>query len=80
MAYIRLLHDLERKAGDLGLDGEERLALRQAKSRPLPGDVKAYLERNHLQMLPLSKNWKPPERLKNLPRPSGKIKVQFAKF
>lgn len=45
LAYSRLLYDVEREARDMKLDGEGRLALRQAKSVPILDDIKAYLER-----------------------------------
>jgi len=45
LAYIRLLYDVEREARDMKLNGEERLALRLAKSVRILDDIKAYLER-----------------------------------
>lgn len=54
LAYIRLLYDIEREARDLKLDGEGRLALRQAKSAPILDDIKAYLERELPKVLPKS--------------------------
>jgi hypothetical protein len=45
---------VEREARDLKLDGEGRLALRQAKSVPILDDIKAYLEREQPQLLPKS--------------------------
>jgi transposase len=54
LAYIRLLYDVEREVRDLKLDREGRLALRQAKSRPILGDIKAYLEREQPKVLPKS--------------------------
>ncbi|MCP5116139.1 MAG: IS66 family transposase, partial [bacterium] len=44
LAYIRLLYDVEREARDRELSAAERLALRQAKSKPILDDIKAYLE------------------------------------
>jgi transposase len=54
LAYIRLLYDVEREARDMKLDGEGRLALRQAKSVPILDDIKAYLEREQPKVLPKS--------------------------
>jgi hypothetical protein len=54
LAYSRLLYDVEREARDMKLDGEGRLALRQAKSVPILDDIKAYLEREQPNVLPKS--------------------------
>jgi transposase len=54
LAYIRLLYDVEREARSLGLRGEARKALRQAKSVPILDDIKAYLEREQPAVLPKS--------------------------
>jgi hypothetical protein len=53
LACIQLLYDVEREARD-GELGAERLALRQARSRPLLQDLRAYLERERRQVLPKS--------------------------
>jgi hypothetical protein len=54
LAYVRLLYDVEREAGDQNLEGEERRALRQAKSLPILADIHAYLERERPEVLPKS--------------------------
>jgi len=54
LAYIRLLYDVEREARDMKLNGEERLALRLAKSVRILDDIKAYLERERPNVLPKS--------------------------
>lgn len=54
LAYIRLLYDVEREARTLGLTGEARKTLRQAKSIPILEDIKAYLEREQPAVLPKS--------------------------
>jgi len=54
LAYIRLLYDVEREAQNMGLTGEARKALRQAKSVPILEDIKAYLEREQPAVLPKS--------------------------
>jgi transposase len=54
LAYIRLLYDVEREARDMKLDGERRLALRQAKSVRILDDIKAYLQREQPKVLPKS--------------------------
>jgi transposase len=54
LAYIRLLYDVEREAKEMKLHGEGRLALRQARSVPILDDIKAYLEREHPNVLPKS--------------------------
>ena len=51
---IHLLYDVEREARDGELNAAGRLALRQARSRPLLEDLKAYLERERRQVLPKS--------------------------
>jgi hypothetical protein len=52
LAYIRLLYDVEREAGQRKLDGEARRALRQQKSKPILDDIHAYLEREQPRVLP----------------------------
>jgi hypothetical protein len=54
LAYIRLLYDVEREAGERKLDGEARRALRQEKSKPILDDIHAYLEREQPRVLPKS--------------------------
>jgi len=54
MAYIGLLYDVEREARDRKLNAAERLALRQAKARPVLDDIKAYLETEKPKVLPKS--------------------------
>jgi hypothetical protein len=54
LAYIRLLYDVEREARERQMSSEERRALRQARSRPILGDIHAYLEREQLKVLPKS--------------------------
>jgi transposase len=54
LAYIRLLYDVEREARNMGLTGEGRKALRQAKSVPILEDIKTYLEREQPAVLPKS--------------------------
>ena len=54
LAYIRLLYDVEREARDRKLDREGRRALRQAKSKPILDDIRAYLEREQSKVLPKS--------------------------
>jgi hypothetical protein len=54
LAYIRLLYDVEGEAGDMKLRREGRLALRQAKSKPILDDIQAYLEREQPNVLPKS--------------------------
>jgi transposase len=54
LAYMHLLYDVEREAREGELGTAERLALRQARSRPLLDDLKAYLERERPQVLPKS--------------------------
>ena len=54
LAYIRLLYDVEREARTMGLAGEERKALRQARSLPILADIKTYLEREQPAVLPKS--------------------------
>jgi len=54
LAYIRLLYDVEREARTMGLTGESRKALRQAKSVSILQDIKAYLEREQPAVLPKS--------------------------
>jgi transposase len=54
LAYIRLLYDVEREGRAMGMTGEARKALRQAKSVPILEDIKAYLEREQPNVLPKS--------------------------
>jgi transposase len=54
LAYIRLLYDVEREARDRNLRGEERRVLRQARSRPILDDIRAYLEAEQPKVLPKS--------------------------
>lgn len=54
LAYIRLLYDVERVARDQKLGPEARRALRQARSKPILEDIRAYLEREQPQVLPKS--------------------------
>lgn len=54
LAYVRLLYDVEREAREQTMDSAQRLALRQAQSRPVLDDIKIYLEREQLQVLPKS--------------------------
>jgi len=54
LAYIHLLYDVEREARDGELDAAGRRTLRQARSRPLLQDLKAYLERERPHVLPKS--------------------------
>ncbi|MCP5113744.1 MAG: IS66 family transposase, partial [bacterium] len=53
-AYVGLLYDVEREARDRELSAAERLALRQAKSKPILDDIKAYLEAEREKVLPKS--------------------------
>jgi hypothetical protein len=54
LAYIRLLYDVERQARDRQLSGQDRWALRQARSRPILDDIRAYLEAERPKVLPKS--------------------------
>jgi transposase len=54
LAYIRLLYDVEREAGERKLKGEARRSLRQEKSKLILDDIRAYLEREQPQVLPKS--------------------------
>jgi transposase len=54
LAYVRLLYDVEREADDRNLEGDDRRAMRQAKSLPILTDIHAYLERERSQVLPKS--------------------------
>jgi len=54
LAYVRLLCDVEREARNMGMTGEARKALRQARSVPILEDIKAYLEREQPAVLPKS--------------------------
>jgi hypothetical protein len=48
------LYKIEREARDRKLNADHRLALRQAKSRPILDDLKKYLETEKLNVLPKS--------------------------
>jgi hypothetical protein len=54
LAYIRLLYDVEREAGERKLKGEARRVLRQEKSKLILEDIRTYLEREQPQVLPKS--------------------------
>jgi transposase len=54
LAYVGLLYKVEREARDRKLNADHRLALRQAKSRPILDDLKKYLETEKLNVLPKS--------------------------
>jgi len=54
LAYIRLLYDVEREAGERKLKGEARRALRQEKSKLISMTSVLYLEREQPQVLPKS--------------------------
>ena len=54
LAYIRLLYEVEREAGERKLKGEARRVLRQEKSKPILDDIRAYLEREQPHVLPKS--------------------------
>jgi len=54
LAYIRLLYDVEREAGERKLKGEARRVLRQEKSKRILDDIRAYLQREQPQVLPKS--------------------------
>jgi transposase len=54
LAYIRLLYDVEREARERKLSGNERRALRQARSLPILADIRAYLETERPNVLPKS--------------------------
>jgi transposase len=54
LAYIRLLYDVEREAQERQLQGEARRALRQGKSKPILEDIRTYLKREQVQVLPKS--------------------------
>ena len=54
LAYVRLLYDVEREAKVMGMTGDARKALRQAKSAPILEDIKTYLEREQPAVLPKS--------------------------
>jgi hypothetical protein len=54
LAYIRLLYDVEREARDRKLSGDERRSLRQARSLPILGDIRTYLETERPNVLPKS--------------------------
>lgn len=43
-AYNRLLYDVAREARERKLDGETRRAVREARSKPILKDIRAYLE------------------------------------
>jgi hypothetical protein len=54
LAVIRLLYDVERDATSGGLDADERLALRQQRSRPLLDQLHAWLLDEKNAVLPKS--------------------------
>ena len=54
LAYLRLLYDVEREAREQKRRGEARRLLRQAQSKPILNDIRAYLEREQPQVLPKS--------------------------
>jgi transposase len=54
LAYARLLYDVESEAREQGLRGEDRLALRQEKSKPILDDIHKYLMSQRLDVLPKS--------------------------
>ena len=54
LAYIHLLYEVERQAREAQWDAAARLALRQERAQPLLDDLKAYLERERLKVLPKS--------------------------
>jgi len=54
LAYVGLLYDVEREARDCHLNADQRLALRQARSRPILEDIKNYLEAEKPKVLPKS--------------------------
>ena len=54
LAYIRLVYDVEREAGERKLKGEARRVLRQEKSKLILDDIRAYLQREQAQVLPKS--------------------------
>ncbi len=54
LAWIRLLYGVEREARELKLDSDGRLALRQKKSKPILKDIKKYLLRERVEVLPKS--------------------------
>jgi hypothetical protein len=54
LAYIQLLYEVEREAREAKLNAEQRRELRQAKSRPILGDIRNYLQTEKLKVLPKS--------------------------
>jgi len=52
LALIRLLYDVERESKDL--DAEQRLAMHQARSRPLLAQLRAWMTEQRDQVLPKS--------------------------
>ncbi len=54
LAYVHLLYEVEHEARDQCLKADERRALRQARSKPILADIKAYLERERPKVLPKS--------------------------
>jgi transposase len=54
LAYVGLLYEIERQARDRQLSADDRLALRQANSRPILDDIKLYLEAEKPKVLPKS--------------------------
>jgi transposase len=54
LAYVHLLYEVEHEARDQSCQAEERQALRQARSKPILADLKAYLQRERPKVLPKS--------------------------
>ena len=54
LAWIRILYGVEREARELKLDSDGRLALRQKKSKSILKDIKKYLLRERVEVLPKS--------------------------
>ena len=50
LAYVRLLYDVEREAREQKLRGGASRVLRQAQAKPILSDIRAYLERERLQV------------------------------
>jgi len=54
LAYAHLLYEVEHEARNQGGKADQRRALRQARSKPILADLKAYLERERPKVLPKS--------------------------
>jgi hypothetical protein len=54
LAYVGLLYDVEREARDHHLNADRRLALHQARSRPILDDIKNYHKAEKSKVLPKS--------------------------